>query len=233
MNVKRQTSNLKLTLKVWPVIAVATIGLCFLTQQVASWFGIMLPDQKNIAIVKQWAGWNRTFVLLCFQILILLPMLEELYFRYFVYRRAQEELTKRNLLFALIPTAAFFALALGAWYNPKIRVLIPPQMTSVFFLSLGFGLVVEYVVRVFLCRLVAKTSVWSIAVFSAILFSAAHYIAQPFPDAAFVALAFFGFAQCWLYRKTDRLWCPMLNHALFNLTNLVLLFIIPEQGGTL
>jgi len=228
------TSNLHLTLKAWPVIAVATIGLCYLTQQVASWFGIALPDQQNIAIVKQHAGWNKTFVSLCFQILILLPVLEELYFRYFVYRRAQEPITKRNLLFALIPTLAFFAFALGIWHNPKLHALFLSKMTAAaFFLSFGFGLVVEYIARVFLCRPVAKTSVWSIAAFSAILFSAAHYIFQPFPDAAFVALAFFGFAQCWLYRKTDRLWCPMLNHALFNLTNLVLLFIIPEQGGTL
>ena len=63
---------------------------------------------------------------------------------------------------------------------------------------------------------------------SSALFSAAHYIAQPFPDAAFLALFFFGLAQCWLYRKTDRIWCAMLNHFLFNLTNLVLLFVVPE-----
>ena len=51
---------------------------------------------------------------------------------------------------------------------------------------------------------------------------------MPWPNNAFIALFFFGMAQCWLYRKTDRLWAPMLNHALFNLTNLVLLFILPE-----
>jgi len=71
--------------------------------------------------------------------------------------------------------------------------------------------------------------VW--AVVSSVLFSAAHYLAQPFPDNAFLALAFFALAQCWLYAKTERLWSPMLNHSLFNLTNLVLLFIVPEQGG--
>ena len=37
-------------------------------------------------------------------------------------------------------------------------------------------------------------------------------------------------AQCWLYKKTGRLWCPVLNHALFNLTNLILLFILPEPA---
>ena len=59
------TSALHLTLKAWPVIAAATIGLCYLTQTVAKWFGIELPDQANIEIVKRYAGWNRTFLLLC------------------------------------------------------------------------------------------------------------------------------------------------------------------------
>ena len=59
------------------------------------------------------------------------------------------------------------------------------------------------------------------------LFSAAHYIAQPFPDSVFIALFFFGMAQCYLYKKTSSIWAPVLNHTLFNLTNLVLLFVIP------
>jgi len=70
---------------------------------------------------------------------------------------------------------------------------------------------------------------WGLAVVSAALFSAAHYIAQPWPDAAFLALFFFGLAQTWLYAKTKRIWCAMLNHALFNLTNLVLLFVVPQS----
>ncbi|MBQ2630168.1 MAG: CPBP family intramembrane metalloprotease, partial [Kiritimatiellae bacterium] len=68
----------------------------------------------------------------------------------------------------------------------------------------------------------------TLAVVVAALFSAAHYISQPFPDSAFIALFFFGLAQCWLYAKTDRSWCPMLNHALFNLTNIVLLLVLPQ-----
>ncbi len=64
--------------------------------------------------------------------------------------------------------------------------------------------------------------------FSAAAFSAAHYIQMPWPNNAFIALFFFGLAQCWLYRKTDYLWCPALNHALFNTANLVLMFIVPS-----
>ena len=166
--------NLKFTLKAWPVIAAATIGLCYLTQTVAKWFGIELPDQANIELVKRYAGWNRTFVLLCAQVIILMPAIEELIFRKGLYSalgrlvgRSDDPMTNRNIMKFM-------------------------------------------------------------AVLSAILFSAAHYLAQPWPDAAFIALFFFGLAQCWLYKKTARLWCAMLNHGLFNLTNLVLLFILPE-----
>ena len=46
-------SSLKLTLKAWPVIAAATIGLCFLTQLVAGWFGVELKEQTVIEQMRQ------------------------------------------------------------------------------------------------------------------------------------------------------------------------------------
>ena len=227
--------NLRLTLKSWPVIALATIGLCYLTQTVAKWFGIELPDQANIEIVKRYAGWNWNFALLCFQILMLMPAFEEFYFRYFLYKRPRVDLTGRSILHALIPTVVILLLAacvpLGL-FGPKPHDYVLSEFPSgpwaCYWLCVSALAFVEYSIRVFLGRLIAKTSTWSIAVFSAILFSAAHYLAQPFPDSAFLALFFFGFAQCWLYRKTGHLWCAILNHGLFNLTNLVLLFILPE-----
>lgn len=151
-------NNLKFTLKAWPVIAGATIGLCYLTQLVAGWFGIVLPDQANLDLVRRCAGWNWGFAFLCVQILVIMPAIEECLFR--------------------LPTR---------WLRH-----------------------------------------WSAAIVFSALFSAAHYVFQPWPDAAFLALFFFGLAQCRLYRRSNRLWCPILNHALFNLTNLVLLFILPE-----
>ena len=226
---------LKLTLKAWPVIAAATIGLCYLTQLVAGWFGIELPDQANIEIVKHYAGWNWNFAFLCFQILVLMPAVEELYFRHFLYKKPQGDLTGKSILHALIPTVVILLLAacipLGL-FGPKPHDYVlsefPSSPWACYWLGISALALVEYCIRVFLGRLIAKTSVWSIAVFSAILFSAAHYLDQPFPDAAFLALFFFGLAQCWLYRKTSHLWCAILNHGLFNLTNLVLLFILPE-----
>ena len=157
-------TKLKTTVKAWPVIALMTIALCFLTQQAAKLFGIELPEQANLEIVKRMAGFNWNFALLVLQIIVILPVIEELIFRLpMKFTRKW----KRNFQFV-------FAAALSA------------------------------------------------------LFSAAHYIVQPFPDSAFIALFAFGIAQCWLYRKTESIFCPMLNHALFNLTNLVLLFIVPN-----
>ena len=183
------TSRLRLTLKAWPVIAAATIGLCYLTQTVAKWFGIELPDQANIELVKRYVGWNRTFLILCAQVIVLMPAIEELIFRYCLFR---------------LPIKV--GRALRARRNQNKAETAP----------LGD------------CGEAGVLALPLTAAGSSILFSAAHYLAQPWPDAAFIALFFFGLAQCWLYKKTNRLWCAMLNHGLFNLTNLVLLFILPE-----
>lgn len=169
------------TLKAWPVIALATIGLCYLTQTVAGWFGVTLPDQQNIEVVRrcltQAFASSKHFGVAAFlvlQVVVLLPAVEELVFRGLLFRLPQ-----------------------WAWRK-------------------GFD---YFPIRPF---------DYSIILFSSLLFSAAHYLAQPWPDAAFLALFFFGVAQCGLYQKTGRIVCAMLNHALFNLTNLVLLFVLPE-----
>ena len=184
-------NNLQLVLKSWPLIALLTIGLCYLTQTVAKLFGVELPDQANIDLVRRCAGWNWNFVLLCAQVLVLMPAIEELIFRYLLFKLpckvGRTVPVRRNHDKAEVAPH-------GDCGAPGGRAL---PLT--------------------------------VAILSSILFSAAHYIAQPFPDAAFLALFFFGLAQCWLYRKTSRIWCAMLNHALFNLTNLVLLFILPNS----
>jgi membrane protease YdiL (CAAX protease family) len=83
-------------------------------------------------------------------------------------------------------------------------------------------------------ELIFRWGLWSLprparpvvsAVTSSALFSAAHYISMPWPNNAFIALFFFGLAQCWLYRRTGALWCAMLNHGLFNATNIVLILV--------
>ena len=184
---RQMNDKLKFTLKAWPVIAAATIGLCFLTQGVAKLFGIDLPDQHQVEAVRYMFAHAldsaQNFSVLCLgllQVIIVMPVAEEFIFRWFLVR---------------MPTRRLGLTAMSA--------IVP------------------------------------LAVFSSALFSFAHYIdyvslikgcgfALIGWNAAFLALLLFGLAQCWLYRKTDRIWCPMMNHALFNLTNLVLLFVVPE-----
>lgn len=150
--------NLKFTLKAWPVIALATIGLCYLTQLVAGWAGYSLQEQANVDLIRQMVGWNATFLTNLALVVVIMPIAEEVVFR--------------------LPLK---------W------------LTS-----------------------------WGWAIISSVLFSAAHYLAQPWPDNAFLALFAFGLAQVWLLKKTGTIFSPILNHALFNATNLVLLFVIPQ-----
>lgn len=159
-------SKLKFTIRAWLVITPITFVICLLTQNIANLFGITLPDQANLKIVRAMAGWSLNFAFLVTQIIVIMPVVEELIFRL-------------PLRFAnKLPQAA--------------QIAIP--------------------------------------IISAVLFTAAHYITQPFPDAAFIALLFFGLAQNYLYKKTQAILYPILNHSLFNLTNLTLLLIVPEAA---
>ena len=191
-------NRLTFTLKAWPVVAFATIGLCFLTKTVAGWLGIDLPDQQNVEIVKRClesafasARHFGVAALLVSQVVIMLPIAEELVFRGLLFRLPTRLLARR----ITARDARHETGGSGETGAP------------------------HSIIRLF---------DYSIISLSAFLFSAAHYVQQPWPDSAFLALFFFGAAQCWLYRKTGRLWCAMLNHALFNLTNLALLFVVPE-----
>ena len=193
---RQMNDKLKFTFKAWPVIAAATIGLCFLTQGVAKLFGIDLPDQHQIEEVRYMFAHAfdsaAAFATVCagvFQVLILMPVVEEFLFRW---------------LMVMLPT----------------RIGEGRRETADAWRVLG-----NFQLLLFLV--------------SSALFSTAHYIdynslirgrgfAMTGWNAAFIALFFFGLAQCWLYRKTNRIWCPMLNHALFNLTNLILLFVVPS-----
>lgn len=87
----------------------------------------------------------------------------------------------------------------------------------------------EIIFRYLFWKLPAPSKPFLAAIPSSILFVTAHYFQNPWPDNAFIALFFFGMAQCWLYKRTNHLWCPILSHALFNLTNLAFLLCIPEK----
>ena len=155
--------RMKLTLKAWPIIALATIALCCVTTNLADAAGWKLHSQSSVVNILGIAGWNLRFLIVLGQVLILAPVLEEFLFRFLL------------------------------WELPS-----PGRRTVM-------------------------------AVESSLLLSAAHYLTMPWPDNAFAALFFFGMAQCWLYGKTKCIWHAVLNHALFNATNLVLLLALPKE----
>ena len=181
-------SNFKFTLKFWPVITVATIGLCYLTQLVAGWFGIDLEEQKTVQMMRDMGIYTwKTFK-------------ESGFLELFRHKASQKFLINIPLVLLLAPILE----------EAIFRGLLTRLAAGKAFLSAHIGR------RTVIC-----------AIFSSALFSLAHYLQTPDKNNAFLALFFFGLAQCWLYRKTGHLWCAILNHALFNLTNLVLLFLLP------
>ena len=221
------------TFKAWPVVALATIGLCYLTQTVAGWFGISLPDQQNIEIVRRCltqafasAKHFGVAAFLVLQVVVLLPVAEELVFRGLLFRLPQRAWRKvggrkgerRETGDERARDARRETREEGQSTNAQTSKR-PNHSTIRPFGHLTIRLIPHSIIRPF---------DYSIIFLSSLLFSAAHYLAQPWPDAAFLALFFFGAAQCWLYLKTGRIVCAMLNHALFNLTNLVLLFVLPK-----
>ena len=201
-------SSLKLTLRAWPLIAILTIGLCYLTQLVAGWFGVELKEQMTVEQMR-FMG-TETWKILTQQGLRA-ALTQEISFKFIIniplviaILPFLEECIFRGLLFTL-PQRLF------SRYGGETP---PPHSSPTSQSSPTSGRV--------------RLAPVALAIISSVLFSAAHYLQMPWPNDAFLALFFFGLAQCWLYRKTGHLWCAMLNHGLFNLTNLVLLFILPE-----
>lgn len=81
----------------------------------------------------------------------------------------------------------------------------------------------EFVFRYLLWKLPDARNFWAGTVPSSLLFVAAHYLEMSWPNDAFVGLFVFALGQCWLYRKTQRLVYPILNHSLFNLTTIAMI----------
>ncbi len=173
-------ARLRFVLKAWPGVFLLTVALSFLTELVASCFGIELLNQTSVDIVRNARG--KMLVALIAQIVLAAPILEELIFR-----------------------GLFFKLPAHLTIKKLPRLKTPITLAA--------------------------------AIQSAALFSFVHYLNLQIVkgsltlngfrtlDNAFLALFIFGLAQCWVYFKTRHIWYPMLNHALFNLTNLILLFM--------
>ncbi|MBP5285538.1 MAG: CPBP family intramembrane metalloprotease [Kiritimatiellae bacterium] len=148
----------------------------------------------------------------------------------FTVLKACPAITAATLLLCFLTQAAakLFGIELPEQANLDF-VLSHAGFNVLFMKTLALILVVMPAVEETIFRYVMFSAIkpgraWLAAAVSSALFSASHYIGQPFPDNAFVALFFFGYAQCMLLQKTGKLRFTILNHALFNLVNLVLLF---------
>jgi len=174
-------NTVKLTLKTWPAIFLITVAFSFMTQCAAKRFGIELPEQTNLELVRSHFGWNLTFASIVFQIAVLMPALEEIIFRYALFK---------------LPLAAVSRFRKS---DPRAAAVSIAVISAAVF---SFAHYIDYMA-------LFKKAVWSL---------------RP-ADNAFLALWFFGMAQCWLYRRTSSIGGPILNHTLFNTTNLILLFV--------
>ena len=177
-------------MKSWPIIAIATISLCYLTQTVAGWFGVDLKEQATVRSMRDMGIYTwQTF---------------------------------RDSGFAeLFRHEASYKFLL----NIPIVLVIAPVFEEAIFRGLLTRLAAG---KDFFAERAGRRT-WTCAILSSALFSLAHYLQMPDKNNAFIALFFFGLCQVWLYRRTNRLWCAILNHGLFNLTNLVLLFLLPAS----
>ena len=79
--------NLKTTLKFSLATVIGASVLCGATEMVAKWcFGIELPVQSQVDFVKSYVGWNRVFVAIVEQAVLLMPAFEEIFFRWFLWK---------------------------------------------------------------------------------------------------------------------------------------------------
>lgn len=86
----------------------------------------------------------------------------------------------------------------------------------------------EALFRWFFWKRAGAASPRAAAVASSLAFAGAHYLFAARPDNAFIALFIFGLIQCRLYFNTDRLWCAVVNHSLFNIANMAILFVFDK-----
>ena len=174
--------NLKTTLKFSLATVIGASVLCGVTEVVAKrGFGIELPVQGQVDFVKKYVGWNRVFVAIVEQAVLLMPALEEIVFRWLLWK---------------------LPLSLAHKWSGGGRIA-----------------------RVVLAAAGSALFAFAHYIDSALLATKREFALTGW-NGAFVALFFFGMVQCLLYRKTDRLWCPALNHMLFNLVNIIGLLIL-------
>lgn len=161
-------SRIRITLLTTIAVFLGAIAIC----QIFEWMGF--PEQDQVKVIKEMAGWNKLFILTVVQVLLVMPPIEEFLFRYLLFRLPSRLSLHLSLFFAVLSSALFS-----------------------------------------FCHYIDFQSV----------FAGRGFALLPISN-AFLALFFVGLAWCWLYHRTKAIWCSMLSHSLFNLTNLVLALLL-------
>lgn len=170
-------SRFKLTLFVSVAAFIGAVAVCWIFEKLG------FPEQNQVKMIRDMAGWNRRFLLTVAWVLAVMPMVEEFLFRRLLFRLPSRLLSKDE-----------------------------PRRFFDFHAQ-------------FVCAILSS-AVFSFAHYIdfASLFAGRGFALTPVSN-AFLALFLLGFTWCWLYRRTDAIWCSMVSHSLFNAANLVMLFL--------
>ena len=175
---KLPSSKFKLTLLTTVAVFLGAVAIC----QAFEWMGF--PEQDQVKMIKEMAGWNPNFLGIVGWILIFTPPFEEALFRCLLFRLPSRLVSKEE-------PSRFFTL------HPSFFIAILSSALFSFCHYIDFGS----------------------------LFADKGFALLPVSN-AFLALFFVGLAWCWLYHRTKSIWCSVLSHSLFNLTNLTLALIL-------
>ena len=83
-------SKLKLTLLTTVAVLLGAIAIC----QIFEWIGF--PEQDQVRMIKEMAGWNKLFILTVVQVLFVMPPIEEFLFRYLLFRLPSRLISKEE-----------------------------------------------------------------------------------------------------------------------------------------
>lgn len=152
--------NLRLTLVASPIITGVVIGLCSLTQWGAKhFFGIDLPIQNQLDIVRSRIGFNREFLLLAAQILIVAPVFEEILFRLVLFK-LPVSLLRLKKAFGIAIVAMLSAAIFSAAHYPDWRAIA--ETHSMVWLPLSNAFLALFAFGLAQCWLYRKTTwLWS------------------------------------------------------------------------
>ncbi|WP_440119961.1 lysostaphin resistance A-like protein [Paenibacillus sp. QZ-Y1] len=106
------------------------------------------------------------------------------------------------------------------YFETATVISVPPSIPVLYIYSVTFSPIIEeYICRgIIFKKLNSKFGFAVSALVSSIVFAIPH-----FNLTAFIGYVFIGFIWCWYYKKSGSLLLPILSHALFNFTTILIM----------